>query len=121
MKSGSSLDVDSECLKANISTGILTQLPAMTTSHANFSSCLLGRKIYAVGGNTNKSCESFDLLTGHWTQMARGLPDAYKEDNKSLLGIKKRFIYGFGGGSILKDAPPSNGEERMLRFDEAKL
>ena len=53
--------------------------------------------------------------------MARGLPDAYKEDNISLMGIKKRFIYGFGGGSILKDAPPSNGEERILRFDEAKL
>jgi len=82
----------------------------------------LGKYIYVAGGCDGQdyslySGEKFDLLKNKWSP-TKSLPDGYSF-GITLISIKNRFIYGFGGGNEQFNAL-KKGVERIMRLDTHK-
>ena len=70
-----------------------------------------------VGGDSDEkevdTVESYNILKNRWTQLPCNLPDIYTF-GITVVSIKLRFVYGFGGYSCDEGCPPY---ERFLKLD----
>jgi hypothetical protein len=110
-------EVSRSCLIVDIYTGEICQKASMEEGRDGFGQCLLGHLIYVVGGDSDEkevdSVERYDLLRDRWSQLPCSLPDTYTF-GITVVAIKLRFVFGFGGYSRDEGCPPY---ERFLRLD----
>ena len=83
-----------------------------------------GHLIYVIGGykfSNIYSCERFDVLKEHWTELPVicKLPGAYSVGVNYGV-FKQRFIYGFGGMNHTEKTPDSS-TENIYKLDTLKL
>lgn len=67
--------------------------------------CRIGNFIYCTGGIDSRgfvnSCECYDIEQNYWSHNMPDLPDCVF--NHTLLAVDRRWIYSFGGVSLLHD------------------
>ena len=60
------------------------------------------------------TCERYNRLQNTWKQLPCDINDTYTEDI-TLVAIKKRFIYGFGG--LDEDAKTCENQQDFYKLD----
>ena len=111
------------CLQIDISTGILTQKKDMLSGRTSFGICPIGKRIWLLGGlNSNwqvsTTYTSYDVLRDRWTEYTGKSVDYPLK--VTLVGVRKRFVYCFGGRNKQFNLP-RRGNEVVCKLDTYKL
>ena len=107
------------CIRIDIRTGVLTEKNKMGVVRSGFGTCFIGHFIYIVGGSQNglalNTVEKYNIFTDKWQDLRPRLPDEFSI-MITVVTVKKRLIYGFGGFSETRNLQNSH-HERILRLD----
>jgi len=81
--------------------------------------CLIGPYIYVVGGRDNNRkaaylCERYHTLANKWELLQKNAKFDMYCTNVSIVAVKKRYIFAFGGRNENRDYPIN---ERVTRLD----
>ena len=91
----------------------------MTIGRHYHDVCLIGPYIYVVGGRDYKRtgvyrCERYHTLSDKWELLQKNAKFDLHCTNVSILAVKKRFIFAFGGRTESRNLATN---ERVSRLD----
>ena len=108
------------CLSVDLRDGTLKKHAELLTGRTWHGACLLQNKIFVAGGHNNElqtveNGEYYDLQQDKWVEFFQYMDD-YVE-NITLVEIRQRFIFAFGGKNNDGETP---SKEIVRRFDSLR-